>query len=239
MEHSLKALYLPPLKLKGPEQMAIDLLLLEKSFIYKNFSIALRFYTWDGDWLSIGKNQIDIQQKWIDLSKKNKLNLVRRPSGGKAVLHSGGLTYAIIWKNPPKNKKRSYLKINQWLINGFKKAGVDLFFGRQPAPISNNNCFSTSTVADLVDQEGNKYIGSAQYWRKGHLLQHGEILMDPSKILWKEIFRTDPPKTKNNLIGKEKIIASLKESIETTWPNLAWDKYEFSQKEKDFIRHFI
>mgnify|MGYP001393039836 CR=1 FL=1 len=41
------------------------------------------------------------------------------------------------------------------LKDGFKKAGVDLFFGNQPANISNNNCFSTSTLADLVDKNNN------------------------------------------------------------------------------------
>ena len=56
-------LYLNPLKLNGPEQMAIDLFLLEKSFTDKNFNMAIRFYTWNGDWLSIGKNQKKIQTK--------------------------------------------------------------------------------------------------------------------------------------------------------------------------------
>ena len=89
------------------------------------------------------------------------------------------MTYALVWRNPPKNKKKSYLKTAQWLKDGLKKAGVDLFLGNQPVNISNSNCFSTSTFADLVDKENNKYIGSAQYWKKGHLLQHGEILIGP------------------------------------------------------------
>ena len=136
-----EVLYLNPLKLSGPEQMAIDLFLLEKSFSDNNFHIALRFYTWDGDWLSIGKNQKEIPTAWLKLLKKGKLKLVRRPSGGKAVLHSNGLTYALIWKYPPKNKKESYLKITQWLKDGFKKAGVDLYFGNESVNISNSNCF--------------------------------------------------------------------------------------------------
>ncbi len=76
---------------------------------------------------------------------------------------------------------------------------MDLFFGNQPVNVSNSNCFSTSTLADLVDKDENKQIGSAQYWQKGHLLQHGEILMEPSKELWKKVFNTDPPKIKKEL----------------------------------------
>ena len=234
-----KVLYLNPLELSGPEQMAIDLFLLEKSFTDKNFNMAIRFYTWDGDWLSIGRNQKEIPRSWTKLLTNEQLKIVRRPSGGKAVLHSKGLTYAIIWKHPPRNKKESYMKTSQWLIDGFKNAGVDLFFGTQPANLSNSNCFSTSTLADLVDKEKNKHIGSAQYWKKGHLLQHGEILMEPSKQLWKKVFNTDPPKVKNEIKDKDKVIKVLKESFSKTWPNLKLSNYILNQRDKELIRTFL
>ena len=234
-----KVLYLNPLELSGPEQMAIDLFLLEKSFTDKNFNMAIRFYTWDGDWLSIGRNQKEIPRSWTKLLINEQLKIVRRPSGGKAVLHSKGLTYAIIWKHPPRNKKESYMKTSQWLIDGFKNAGVDLFFGTQPANLSNSNCFSTSTLADLVDKEKNKHIGSAQYWKKGHLLQHGEILMEPSKQLWKKVFNTDPPKVKNEIKDKDKVIKVLKESFSKTWPNLKLSNYILNQRDKELIRTFL
>tara|TARA_Y100001968_G_scaffold65924_1_gene56691 strand:+ start:1350 stop:2099 length:750 start_codon:yes stop_codon:yes gene_type:complete len=233
-----KVLYLNPLKLTGPEQMAIDLFLLEKSFYDKDFHMAIRFYTWDGNWLSIGKNQKEISQKWINLSTINKLKLVRRPSGGKAVLHSGGLTYALIWKNPPKNKKESYLKTIQWLRNGLKKAGVDLFFGNQTIDMTNNNCFAISTLADLVDKDKNKHIGSAQFWKKGHLLQHGEILIDPSKGLWKKVFNMNPPPIKTHLIDKDNLINILKKSLIETWPNSKLFNYKLDKKDQELIRHF-
>ncbi len=237
MNNNEEVLYINPLKLPGAEQMAIDLFLLEKSFFDKNFQMALRFYSWDGDWLSIGKNQTQLPQKWLDLLKNKKLKIIRRPSGGNAVLHSRGLTYALVWRNPPKNKKESYLKTAQWLKDGFKKVGVDLFFGNQPVNISNSNCFATSTFADLVDKENNKHIGSAQYWKKGHLLQHGEILIGPSKQLWKKVFNTDPPKTNKELKEKDKIIYFLKESFIKTWPNLQWYDYKLDKRDKDIIKN--
>ena len=230
-----EVLYLNPLELKGPDQMAIDLFLLEKSLTDQTFDMALRFYTWTGDWLSIGRNQKELPKSWIKLLKKEQLQIVRRPSGGKAVLHSKGLTYALIWKNPPRNKKESYLKTSQWLINGFKNAGVDLFFGTQPVNISNGNCFSTSTLADLVDKENNKQIGSAQYWKKGHLLQHGEILMEPSKQLWKKVFNTHPPNIKDKIKAKDKVIDILKESFIKTWPNHELSNYSLNQRDREAI----
>ena len=232
-----EVIYLNPLELNGPEQMAIDVFLLEKSFIDKNFHMAIRFYTWNGDWLSIGKNQKEIPSKWLQLLKNKKLEIVRRPSGGNAVLHSKGLTYALIWKYPPRNKKESYLKTTQWLKEGFKKVGVELFFGNQSVNISNSNCFATSTLADLVDKDNNKIIGSAQYWKRGHLLQHGEILMEPSKKLWKKVFNTYPPNIKKGLIEKDEIIFFLKESFLKTWPNLQLSNYALNKKDKEIIKH--
>ncbi len=232
-----EVLYLDPLNLSGPEQMAIDLFLLEKSFKDKDFYMALRFYTWDGDWLSIGKNQQELPSIWLELLKNEKLKIVRRPSGGNAVLHSKGLTYALIWKNPPRNKKESYLKTSQWLKEGIKKAGVELFFGNQSVNISNNNCFATSTLADLVDKDNNKQIGSAQYWKKGHLLQHGEILMKPSKKLWKKVFNTDPPKIKQELNEQEQIIFFLQESFTKTWPNLHLSNYKLDNTDQEIIKY--
>ena len=236
MKNLGEVLYLNPLKLIGPEQMAIDLFLLEKSFTEKNFHMALRFYTWDGDWLSIGKNQKGLPSTWLKLLKNKTLNIVRRPSGGKAVLHSKGLTYALIWKYPPKNKKESYLKTTQWLKDGFKKAGLDLFFGSQSVKPSNSNCFASSTLADLVDKDKNKYIGSAQYWKKGHLLQHGEILLEPSKQLWGKVFNTDPPKIREELKDKDRIILFLKESFIKTWPNLKWSDYKLDKWDQEIIK---
>ena len=236
MKRIEKILYLNPFELSGPEQMAIDLFLLERSFSENNFNMAIRFYTWNGDWLSIGRNQKELPRKWIELVKNGELKIVRRPSGGKAVLHSRGLTYALVWKYPPKNKKESYLKTAHWLKDGFKRAGVDLFFGNQPANISNNNCFSTSTLADLVDKNKIKHVGSAQYWKKGHLLQHGEILMEPSKQLWREVFNTNPPKISNQVKEKDKIIAYLKESLSNTWPNSRLLNYKLDSLDQKKIK---
>ena len=114
---------------------------------------------------------------------------------------------------------------------------MDLFFGDQAVDISNNNCFSTSTLADLVDKDKNKHIGSAQYWKKGHLLQHGEILMEPSKQLWKKVFNADPPTIKNEIKEKDKIIDFLKESLNKNWPNSKLFNYKLDTKDKERVKH--
>ena len=217
--------------LPGPEQMALDVILLEKSLKNPKLSIALRFYTWKGPWLSIGKNQTKLPKKWLELARIGKLQIVRRPSGGRAVLHDSGLTYALIWSSPPKKKRESYFQANQWLIKGFSDLGLPLKFGNQSANSIAMDCFQTATKADLVDLDGNKRVGSAQLWRHGHLLQHGEILINPTQKLWLEVFDTPPPKAIPLEISKEKLATSLKRALKSYWSELNWQSQEFSQKE--------
>ncbi len=102
--------------------------------------------------------------------------------------------------------------------------------------ISNSNCFASSTLADLVDKDKNKHIGSAQYWKKGHLLQHGEILIEPSKQLWKQVFNIDPPKISKKMKDKNRIIAFLKKSFTKTWPNLRLSNYNLNEKDMKEIK---
>ena len=64
-------------------------------------------------------------------ANSKKLHLIRRPSGGNAVLHSGGLTYSLIWPSPPKKRKEAYLYTCKWLISAFSSLGLPLQFGNQ------------------------------------------------------------------------------------------------------------
>ena len=99
--------------------MAIDLMLFEDLISNSKFSMAFRFYRWQGAWLSVGKNQSHLPLRWVNLVNKGALRIVRRPSGGKAVLHSGGLTYALVLPSPPRGKLQAYYHACNWLVKGF------------------------------------------------------------------------------------------------------------------------
>ncbi len=216
-------LFLPRLKLIGPQQMALDEYLLEKSINSLNPSLTLRFYEWEGIWLSLGKNQLHFPENWKRLAAKGKLKLVRRPSGGSAVLHGGGLTYSLIWPSPPKKKREAYLKASEWLQKGFLELGMPLNFGAQSQSSSQKNCFARSTSADLVDADGHKRIGSAQRWKQGHLLQHGEILLDPPKELWIEVFQSPPPKKAPSFIPRKELDLFLYGIFKKCAPSIRWE----------------
>tara|TARA_Y100001978_G_scaffold188761_1_gene190445 strand:+ start:100 stop:753 length:654 start_codon:yes stop_codon:yes gene_type:complete len=189
--------------------MSFDIDLLEKTISNNNIIFTLRFYLWEGNWISIGYHQKTYPKHWRNLREKGLINIVRRPSGGGSVLHSGGITYALTF-NKPEYKKFSYQFVNRWLIKSFSILGLTLKNGSIKKGIIMENCFGTNYVSDLLDENGRKRIGSAQYWKKGSFLQHGEIQLNPPEDLWIKIFGEKPPHPLNLQLSKKNIIHHLK-----------------------------
>lgn len=179
--------HLPTSCLTGDWQMAIDGWLLDQR------APAFRLYRWERPTLSLGFHQRSLEAHWGELAAAGVIDLVRRPSGGRAVLHAGELTYALVWPEAVANRQRAYALACGWLLEAFGRMGLPLEPGRQAASCQRSSCFATSTPADLVHGCGGKRIGSAQLWRRGCLLQHGSILLDPPADLWERVFGAPPP----------------------------------------------
>jgi len=224
---STKGLLLAMIELEGAEQMALDAWLLDQCAQGRWNEPVLRFYTWPGHWLSLGHHQQQPPKHWDRAIATGSVQPVRRPSGGGAVLHGGGLTYALIWPSPPRVRREAYIRTSQWLISGFAKLGLELHPGQAPAEAGTMHCFGSSTAADLLDHQGHKRIGSAQFWRRGHLLQHGEILLDPDPLLWSELFQSSPPPPLRHLTA-ESVCKALTEALPTLWPDLQWEEGELT-----------
>ena len=178
---------LPTLELDGAWQMALDDWMLEQR------QPLLRLYRWRRPTLSLGRHQRRIESHWLDLARSGALDLVRRPSGGRAVLHGDDLTYALVWPDAAGSREEVYRQACRWLQEAFAALGQPLEFGRRAARGQHASCFALSTAADLVHRDGSKRIGSAQYWRQGCLLQHGSIQLRPSQLLWRKLFQAPPP----------------------------------------------
>ena len=198
--------------LSGYDQMALDLNSLDQTISIPEIILTLRFYYWTGDWLSIGYHQKEIPHHWEKLLINKEINIVRRPSGGGAVLHSGGITYALTFKRTY-YKMLSYEMVNHWLIKSFKELGLNLQNGNLRKSRIKTNCFGTSLISDLIDQDGFKRIGSAQYRKKGAFLQHGEIQTNPSKDLWFKLFKEEAPPKVNLDLTNDEIVRHLRNSF--------------------------
>jgi len=198
--------------------MDIDLYLLNQTLSNDDLIFSLRFYTWEGDWISIGYHQKSIPTDWLSLSKKGVIKIIRRPSGGGAVLHSGGITYALTFTKP-NYKNFSYELVNDWLINSFSKLNIILKNGEIKKSAIRENCFGSAYICDLVDNKGYKRIGSAQYSRKGSFLQHGEILINPPKELWIKVFKEKAPPSIETGFSQDQIIQQLTNSFVENYSN--------------------
>lgn len=181
--------FIPLLQASGSIQMKIDEWLLEQHRQGKH-PPTLRFYTWEPAAISLGYHQHRWPESWHTITWQGKfLELVKRPSGGRAVLHQGDLTYAVIASELGKNRTEAYQIICQFLIEGWHSLGLDLHYGvAGRGYIHNPNCFGTATGADLVTNRGSKFIGSAQLRRGQAILQHGSMRLQPDPELFYQVF---------------------------------------------------
>ncbi len=174
-----------------------------------------RLYGWSPACVSLGRNQ---KSDFLDgnFLKENNIQVVRRLTGGRALLHDNEITYSFVC--PASNLKNgenvveSYKEISQIFIDKFRKLGIVLDFGGKPARGHFDYCMLVSTGADLCFN-GKKLIGSAQFRKEGYILQHGSILYDYDKELLEKIFKEtvdvssitcikeiNPEITKNNIL---------------------------------------
>lgn len=181
--------FIPVIHAAGAVQMAIDTWLLEQHRIGVH-PPTLRFYTWSPAAISLGYHQHRYPDHWQNLTWKGEpVDLVRRPSGGRAVLHQGDLTYAVITSGLTGNRMQAYEAICEFLIQGWRQLGIELHYGQAGRGyIHNPNCFGTATAADLVTPDGAKLIGSAQLRRDRAILQHGSMRLNPDVKLFAEVF---------------------------------------------------
>nr|MDZ8007828.1 biotin/lipoate A/B protein ligase family protein [Nostoc sp. DedSLP05]MDZ8097783.1 biotin/lipoate A/B protein ligase family protein [Nostoc sp. DedSLP01] len=182
------------LQASGGVQMAIDAWLF-KQCENGQHRPSLRFYTWSPYALSLGYLQKQWPAQWHNLTYQGqKLDLVRRPTGGRAVLHQGDLTYALITSASSAKSWGIYENICNFLIQGWQELGIELHYGcAGRGYIHNPSCFNTATAADLVTADGSKFIGSAQRKGRNSILQHGSMILSTDKGLFEEIFEQSAP----------------------------------------------
>ncbi|MDN4525291.1 lipoate--protein ligase family protein [Fictibacillus fluitans] len=150
---------------------------------------VIRFYGWNPATLSIGYFQKAEKEINLEAVKEYGLGFVRRPTGGRGVLHDKELTYSVIVSeehpNMPKTVTEAYRVISEGILQGFRNLGLEAYFAvprteEEKAGLKNPRsavCFDAPSWYELV-VEGRKVAGSAQTRQKGVILQHGSILLD-------------------------------------------------------------
>ena len=168
----------------GPaENMAIDEAIFEGNISGRSCP-TIRFYDWNPPTVSCGYNQEVEKEVDFELLDKFGFGFVRRPTGGRLVLHYDEITYAVI--APVRdllkgNITDSYSVISTALAQGLNLLGINAEFEKGSLSSdhqrsSSNPCFSSSSRFELTCK-GRKIVGSAQVRKNKVLLQHGSILL--------------------------------------------------------------
>ena len=138
-------------------------------------------YSWSRPTLSFGRNQPAAGLYDFGKIRAAGIDVVRRPTGGRAILHHREVTYSVT--APAKDAaplRETYSRINRILQTGLSKLGVSVepaSPSRRAGAPSARPCFETPGEGELV-AHGNKLVGSAQWRDDCALLQHGSILVD-------------------------------------------------------------
>jgi lipoate-protein ligase A len=152
-------------------------------------------YSWARPTLSFGRNQT--ARGHYDLSEiaRRGIGLVRRPTGGRALLHHREVTYSVTSPiSPDESLTDAYHRINRILLRGLGKLGVAASESTSTgAPVQPGllPCFAIPAEGELI-AGGAKLVGSAQVRENEALLQHGSILIENDQALIAEL-SLDPP----------------------------------------------
>ena len=171
--------------LPGHLNMAIDMALAKFASSANSFP-TVRFYGWNPDAISLGFHQ---SSKEIDteLCEKDGVDVVIRPTGGRAILHAEELTYAV---SLPANSRyydkdiiMVYERLSRCLVSGLKHLNIPAAFERADKTPKNFSrgelsslCYASS-IQHEIGYNGKKLVGSAQRRFEGAALQHGSILI--------------------------------------------------------------
>jgi lipoate-protein ligase A len=181
----------------GVYNMAVDEELLARAQAGEQVPV-LRFYTWDPAAVSIGRFQKISDAVNAGACKRRGIDIVRRITGGRAVLHYRELTYSVIARTDdpffPANVLGTYKLIAAGLLQGIRNLGIPAEMvsrsNRHAALIKKNAkdpaCFSSPSWYEIL-VHGRKIIGSAQRRLSGAFLQHGSILIDYDAALEAEV----------------------------------------------------
>jgi lipoyl(octanoyl) transferase len=164
---------------RGAENMALDEALMERA--RRTGEWILRVYSWRSPTLSLGRNQTARGRYDLERLREHGVDVVRRPTGGRAILHSREITYSVTAPvDDAGSLRESYQRINRLLTTALSSLGVHAVAAtaaghRHPSP-GMTPCFDEPAAGELT-VDGRKLAGSAQWRNDGALLQHGSILV--------------------------------------------------------------
>ena len=190
----------------GATNMAIDHSLLR--FAAASGEAIVRVYAWAPATVSFGRNQRAVGAYDADRLAAHGLGVVRRPTGGRSILHDRELTYSVSLPSAgPVSARGAYEAVTTMLLAALRHLGVEAVRAapaarsRPPGPAP---CFAEPAAGE-VGWHGRKLAGSAQWAEGAALLQHGSVLVDDDQrrlATLTDLAEVPPPATLRAAIGR-------------------------------------
>jgi lipoate-protein ligase A len=215
-------LLIEPVGHSGRENMARDQALLDAAD--RTGGAFLRLYRWSPPCLSFGRNEPALTRYDRSAIERLGLDVVRRPTGGRAVWHDAEVTYAvaapIAWFG---SLRQSYRAIHERLAAALRTLGVPASLAEGDAGLVQGPCFASSVGGEIV-VNGRKLVGSAQVRQGRAFLQHGSILLEGTQGVVQDVIvaRRSPSirhTTLREVLGRTpsfaEVVAAVVEAFDT------------------------
>lgn len=172
----------------GPWNMAVDEAI-ARTAATGRVPPTLRFYMWEPPCISLGRHQ---SLREIDEARARAagVDVVRRPTGGRAILHTDELTYSVAGPTTEPRLQGAvldcYLRLSEAITEGLERLGVHVYKAEAGARAGANvsaACFEVPSAYEILTLDGRKVVGSAQVRKRDWMLQHGAI------PLWGDVTR--------------------------------------------------
>ena len=227
-------LLLDPAGRSGAANMAMDASLLAEAA--RSGRAVLRLYRFDPPCLSLGRNEPTAHYDRAAIARRG-LDVVRRPTGGRAVWHEHEVTYAVAAPVAAFGSLRhAYHTIHERIARALRSLGADATLApHQPPPSSRvdqaTSCFATPVGGEVL-VAGRKLVGSAQVRKGNAFLQHGSILLDGSqeivRVVGRQASAINGETTLSGVLRRRVSFDEVADAIVAAWgdavtsPNLAF-----------------
>lgn len=204
---------------------------------------VLRLYGWERPTVSFGRNEPARGRYDREEGLARGLAFVRRPTGGRAVLHHQEVTYAVtLPERALGGPREAYRTINRGLVRGLGELGVAVEVAPEgPVPgVDQGPCFRAPAPGEIT-AVGRKLVGSAQVRLEGSLLQHGSVILRGDQRLLGELREgragtEDDPATVASLSSRDftasEVVAALARGCRLAWGG-RWAEGGYRSREED------